>query len=95
MALRRSGRSVRWVKYWAPLHLVKVVLSRATVVSERRGDCDGGSSVGRRCLCGGRVDCVSGFLMRANPSGAVGVRCIIGWSVVGGPVVGRREVTDR
>ena len=48
----------------------------------------------RRCLCDGRVDCVSDFLMRANPSGAGGVRCIIGWSVVGGLVVGRKGVAD-
>ena len=32
-----DGRSVRWVKCWAPLYLIKVVLSRAAVVSERRG----------------------------------------------------------
>lgn len=98
VALRYSGR---WVKWWAPLHLVKVVLSRATVVSERRGDCDVVIatavivSVGRRCFCDGRGICESGFLMRANPSGDGGVRCIIGWSVVGGPVVGRKGVTDR
>ena len=45
-------------------------------------------------------DCVKGFLMnqflmRANPRGAGGVRCIIGWSVVGWSVVRGIGVTDR